>query len=43
MIKYLGWDRKTSRQTNRHINTMTQTGLRAGPIEYIDHLLRVMF
>ena len=29
MIKYMGWDE----QTNRHINTLTRTGLRAGPSE----------
>ena len=26
-------DKQTNRQTDRHINTMTRTGLRAGPNE----------
>ena len=30
MIKYKGWNKQTSRHTDRHINTMTRTGLRAG-------------
>ena len=31
--KYIGWDKHVRKQTDGHINTMTWTGLRAGPSE----------
>ena len=36
-VKQEGADIQTDTQTNRHINTMTRSGLRAGPSEKTNH------
>ena len=40
-IKGGGTDTNTNTQTHRHMNTMTRPGLRAGPSENIDILVKL--